>query len=57
MDMKEITFNMVWWALFLVLLYLGLFCHGNKTLDSLFVWLSGFLTGTALMRIFEKLVK
>ena len=55
--MKEIIFNTVWWALFLVLLYLGLFCHHNETLDNLFIWLSGFLTGSAIVRIFEKHAK
>jgi hypothetical protein len=51
--MKDVVYNVVWWTLFAVLI-----CFAAFDFDDLaFYWLSGFLIGAAIYRIFDKYLK
>jgi hypothetical protein len=51
--MKDLIYNLTWWLLFAVLV-----CFAAFDVDDLvFYWLSSFLIGSAIVRIFERHVK
>jgi hypothetical protein len=51
--MKDKIYHIAWWSLFVIL---GMLLVLDKY-DLLFTWLSGFLIGSAIYRIYERHVE
>lgn len=51
--MKDVVYNVAWWTLFAILVCFAAF----DVYDLTFYWLSGFLIGSAIYRIFDKHLK